>query len=176
MDEITKRIPKNQIKSLIGDCWIQNKYGTNFISNNGWKLHISGTSKNGGKILDIVLPILNSMDIVYKFVVSADVLRKFSKTIQKGKLMTIYPETDGELVVLAMLLDVVLTGKGFKAPHILTDRVLPYGKSNLVYYRNVSKDGMDDRISGIYNQTQEPDPFTGETFKEIPKEELDDKK
>jgi hypothetical protein len=57
----------------------------------GWKLHVSGTSKSALKIARIVLSVLEKWKIDYKIAPSLDFLNNQLTGTQKGKFITIYP-------------------------------------------------------------------------------------
>lgn len=102
----------------------------------GWKLHVSATILNAGRILRAVAPFLNDRKVQFKAPSSLFELMKLNAGIfygynQIGKFITIYPATDNEAVCLAENLH-KLTLK-FGAPSVPFD--FRFRRNSNVFYR-----------------------------------------
>ncbi|MFQ6009997.1 MAG: hypothetical protein ACE5J7_02650 [Candidatus Aenigmatarchaeota archaeon] len=103
----------------------------------GIKLHVSSNLEHSRAVREIVLPILQKYDVTHKIVKSGVGLRDVmgAKESQKGKFITVYPESDKEAVKIAREIDSALAGKKLHGPKIANENKLPGGKSGLVFYR-----------------------------------------
>jgi hypothetical protein len=102
----------------------------------GWKLHISSTILTANRILKLVAPFLSRRNLLYKAPKSLSELDKLNSGIfyrysQVGKVLTIYPRSNEEAVLLARKL-YSLTRR-IKGPAIPFDS--RYRPDGCVYYR-----------------------------------------
>ena len=101
----------------------------------GWKLHISATSRNAEEIIGIVMPILLREGVPFKFAANRKQMAMLNSSDTPrqtaGKFITIYPRDDAQAVRLAQACDQAT--KGLHGPAILSDRALRPG--SLVHYR-----------------------------------------
>ncbi len=101
----------------------------------GWKLHISATSRNAAGGLAAVAPILIGEGVPFKFAATRKqmALLNSSDTPREaaGKFITVYPLDDAQALRLAEVCDVAT--RGLHGPAILSDRALRPG--SLVHYR-----------------------------------------
>lgn len=101
----------------------------------GFKIHVTADSKYAKDVKDIVVPILQKEKILHKVVESAETLENVMTGTQRGKFITIYPESNYQAKEIAKKVDSALVGKGLHGPRIPNDNALPGGRSGLVYYR-----------------------------------------
>ena len=102
----------------------------------GWKLHVSATVLNAGRVLQKVAPVLIDHGVQFKAPSSLKHVIKLNSGLdggysQIGKIITVYPETPDEAVQLARKLH-KLTFR-MAAPEVPFD--LRYSSSSNVYYR-----------------------------------------
>lgn len=101
----------------------------------GWKLHVSATSRTSAETLSRSLPVLRDEGARFKFLVDPTVMREFnSKSFSRsasGKFITVYPRDEASFHRLGRALTDALAG--FEAPYVLTDRRYP--GSRVVSYR-----------------------------------------
>src|ERR1051325_126421 len=102
----------------------------------GWKLHISATILNAPAVLERIAPFLAGRRIQFKAARSlADIASLNSGLVhdytQIGKIITVYPRSDRELIYLARRLHDLT--RGFKAPSVPFD--LRFTDTSNVYYR-----------------------------------------
>lgn len=102
----------------------------------GWKLHVSATVLNAHRVLGKVSPLLSSRGVLFKAPSTLALLRRINSGLhhaysQVGKIITVYPRTDGEAVRLARSLHRLT--RGFAAPAVPFD--LQYRSGSNVYYR-----------------------------------------
>ncbi len=128
----------NRYLPLIDDdsIWRYNRPGNESDLDQGWKLHISATILNAPAILNRIAPVLREGGVQFKAPRSLnDVLKLNSGLLgsysQVGKIITVYPRHDGELVKLARVLH-QLTYR-FRAPAVPFD--LRYYPTSNIYYR-----------------------------------------
>lgn len=115
------------------------RYSRNWSPNDadqGWKLHISATILNAGRVLSRVAPFLRDQDLLYKAPASLSELAELNRGMlygysQVGKFITVYPGTPEEALVLADKL-YALT-KGIAAPTVPFDG--RYRPDGCVFYR-----------------------------------------
>lgn len=112
------------------------KYTNEELPEFGYKIHISATIENYKTILDLVLPFLDDLKVVYKYIYSEkDILFNFSKNedaAESGKLITIYPQnTEDCKSLLSKIYDYL--PKNLDGIYILSDR--NYKDSNVIFYR-----------------------------------------
>lgn len=127
----------------------------------GFKIHISGTICNAKEILNVVLPILFDVDVLFKICKTFSDLSLLNTgyygNSQIGKLCTIYPRTEEELI---QLLDIL-----YKKTKIYNSIEIPsdfrYKNSSIVYYRYGELDlntGMDPLKIDFVDQRQKMIP------------------
>lgn len=112
------------------------KYTNEELPEFGYKIHISATIENYKTILDLALPFLDDLKVVYKYIYSEkDILFNFSKNedaAESGKLITIYPQnTEDCKILLSKIYDYL--PKNLDGIYILSDR--NYKDSNVIFYR-----------------------------------------
>lgn len=74
----------------------------------GFKLHVSATAGNAAEIAGIVLPVLREMRVNHKFVRRVDDYRMVATGGNRGKFITIYPDSDSHASEIAMKIDSLL--------------------------------------------------------------------
>ncbi|MDT4894957.1 MAG: hypothetical protein QOH25_34 [Acidobacteriota bacterium] len=102
----------------------------------GWKLHLSATVLNAGKILERVGPFLAARRVQFKAPRSLRELIRINSGLvygysQVGKIITVYPRTPGEAVSLAKMLHKMT--RRVAAPVVPFD--LRFSAASNVYYR-----------------------------------------
>lgn len=101
----------------------------------GWKLHVSATSRTSAATLRAVLPLLRDANVHFKFLMDpAAMLESNGKSFPRGssgKFITVYPADEREFRAVGDALTDALSG--FDGPHILSDRRYP--GSRVVHYR-----------------------------------------
>ncbi len=102
----------------------------------GWKIHLSATILNAGKVLRSVAPLLQNLQVLYKAPISLEELMKINSGIyysytQVGKFMTVYPKTEDEFVYLTKRLHRLTRNRS--APAVPFD--FKYRNDGCVYYR-----------------------------------------
>lgn len=102
----------------------------------GWKLHVSATVLNAGKMLKKIAPFLASRGVQFKAPRSLKELVKINSGLdygysQIGKIVTVYPRTPEEAVALAKRLHKMT--RRMAAPSVPFDR--RFSPSSNVYYR-----------------------------------------
>ncbi|HTJ72573.1 MAG TPA: class III lanthionine synthetase LanKC [Actinospica sp.] len=125
----------------------------------GWKLHVSATSRTSAETLRRALPVLRDADVRFKFLIDTTTMREFnSSTFSRpgsGKFITIYPADDESFHRIGHALAVAL--KGLDGPYVLSDRRYP--GSRVVSYRYGGFTGMQRlRADGVRDfMIQDPD-------------------
>jgi hypothetical protein len=102
----------------------------------GWKLHVSATVLNAGRVLQKVAPVLAGRGLQFKVPSSLQHVMMLNAGLdgtytQIGKIITVYPHTPKQAVELARQLHKVTSRMA--APEVPFD--LRYGPSSNVYYR-----------------------------------------
>jgi tRNA A-37 threonylcarbamoyl transferase component Bud32 len=101
----------------------------------GWKLHVTATSRTGAATLRQALPVLRDAGVRFKFLMDPAALLEFNgKSFGRGssgKFIAIYPADEARFHAVARALTEALAG--FEGPYILSDRRYP--GSRAVYYR-----------------------------------------
>jgi hypothetical protein len=116
--------------------WRYSRYWLPSDPDQGWKLHISATILNAGRVLSKVAPILRDHDLLYKAPISLGELAELNRGLlygysQVGKFITVYPRSSEEAQMLAEQL--YLVTRGFAAPAIPFDE--RYRADGCVFYR-----------------------------------------
>ncbi|RSM78146.1 hypothetical protein DMH04_33845 [Kibdelosporangium aridum] len=101
----------------------------------GWKLHVSATSRTGAETLRVALPILRDAGVWFKFLMDPAALREANgKSYPRGssgKFITVYPRDEAEFHAVGRALTKALAD--FDGPYLLSDRRYP--GSRVVFYR-----------------------------------------
>jgi serine/threonine protein kinase len=101
----------------------------------GWKLHVSASSRTSEETLRRALPVLLEAKVHFKFLMDTATVREAnSKSYHRGssgKFITVYPVDEAEFLTVARALTEAL--EGFDGPYILSDRRCPGSK--VVFYR-----------------------------------------
>lgn len=102
----------------------------------GFKIHISGTSKNYRYIFSLVIPYLKKSELSFKYLKNdSEILNNLSDLEspgESGKLITIYPKDRTHCIkILDELYDIV--PQSMEGVYILSDR--NYKNSNILFYR-----------------------------------------
>jgi hypothetical protein len=101
----------------------------------GWKLHVSATSRNSAEVLRVALPVLRDAGVRFKFLMDpAAVQEANGKSFPRGssgKFITVYPVDDAQFHEVGRALTEALDG--FDGPYLLSDRRFP--GSRVVFYR-----------------------------------------
>lgn len=101
----------------------------------GWKLHVSATSRTSADTLRRCLPVLRDAGVRFKFLIDTTAMRELnSKSFSRsasGKFITVYPPDEQSFHSVARALTEAL--EGFDGPYVLSDRRYP--GSRVVSYR-----------------------------------------
>ena len=101
----------------------------------GWKLHVSSTVADAGRVLQAVLPVLVAARCAFKFARTPEVLSRMNDAHaareSSGKFLTVYPAADADVPDLARSLDSAT--EGLAGPAILSDAC--YRPMSLVHLR-----------------------------------------
>ena len=101
----------------------------------GWKLHLAATAASAGSVLRRALPVLLDVGAAFKFAGTIDeVVRLNAPAYPRegaGKFITVYPDLDEHVPVLAQRLHEATAGEA--APAVLSDR--RYRPGSTVHYR-----------------------------------------
>ncbi|RSM81247.1 lantipeptide synthetase [Kibdelosporangium aridum] len=113
------------------DDWFVLNPGTQNTPLQGWKIHASATPDNAGRVIDKIFDYCVPRGIQFKFLRSRSALTarvsKYAPRGFSGKLVTIYPEDDGQCERILTELGEILDGE--PSPYILSD--LRWGKGPL---------------------------------------------
>lgn len=74
----------------------------------GFKLHVSATGDNAAEIAGIVLPVLREMGVNHKFARTPEVYVAIATGNQRGKFITIFPDSDQQAAEIAKRIDSLL--------------------------------------------------------------------
>lgn len=101
----------------------------------GWKLHVSATSRTSADTLRLALPVLRDAGVRFKFLIDPTAVRElngksFSRAAS-GKFITVYPRDEECFHAVARALTEAL--EGCTGPYVLSDRRYP--GSRVVSYR-----------------------------------------
>lgn len=124
--------------------WRYNHAGGARLPTQGWKLHVSATVLNAGKVLARVAPFLSARGVAFKAPRSLDELIKLNSGLfygysQVGKIITVYPRTTEDAVSLARGLHALT--RRIAAPAVPFD--LRFGAASNVYYRFGAFDNLE---------------------------------
>lgn len=146
-ESLERYVPTDELKSLVDEMldsnwtvaslgyWCLCRPRSHKLLEQGWKLHIAGTTSTAKDLLVRLVPILVSEGVAFKYcsdltMVRLSTSKNWNRT-SSGKFMTIYPDDDAQAVRLALLCH--SSTRELAGPHILTDR--PYMDSKVVFYR-----------------------------------------
>ncbi|MBU6532332.1 class III lanthionine synthetase LanKC [Streptomyces mayonensis] len=89
----------------------------------GWKIHVSATLENAGRVLDVVAKYCLTERVMFKFIGSRDLLQrrnsKYGDRSGSGKFVTVYPLDDQHFERILHELGDLLDGES--GPYILSD-------------------------------------------------------
>ena len=101
----------------------------------GWKIHVAATILSANDLLLRVAPLLLRHDALFKVPADLDLVANLNSGSggysQIGKVITVYPQSDADAVVLARELH--RASRGFAGPQIPFDE--SYRRNSRVYYR-----------------------------------------
>ncbi|MEW1771950.1 class III lanthionine synthetase LanKC [Streptomyces sp. NPDC086777] len=105
------------------------------VTGEGWKLHVSATSRTSTETLRRALPVLRDAGVRFKFLMDPLAVReangKSFPRASSGKFITVYPADDSQFLAVAAELTEAL--RDFDGPYVLSDRRCPGSK--VVSYR-----------------------------------------
>lgn len=137
-----------------------------------FKIHVSATIYNYKEIFKVVFPVLLQHRVQFKVINGEKHLEKINTGeygySQIGKIITIYPENETELVLL--LEELYRKTKGHSSVEIPSD--FRYKNSEVIYYRYgefIDSGGKDKRIKIIPEDIDNPiSDYSIKRFKEFP--------
>jgi serine/threonine protein kinase len=101
----------------------------------GWKIHVSSSTSCAQDVLRVVVPILVSNDVEFKFSLDVRILSLMNskRWVRQGagKFVTIYPLDQGQFV--SLIEQLYQATRQFEGPYILSDR--RYKDSKVIFYR-----------------------------------------
>jgi serine/threonine protein kinase len=101
----------------------------------GWKIHVSSSTSCAKDVLKVVVPILVSNDVEFKFSLDVRILSLMNskRWVRQGagKFITIYPLDEDKFV--SLIEQLYQATRQFEGPYILSDR--RYKDSKVVFYR-----------------------------------------
>lgn len=146
-EEANRRQPDSshltEFRAEMPGKWRLRRYGHWFVADppgvpelgQGWKLHVSATSRTSAETLRRSLPVLRDAGVRFKFLVDpAEVLEFNSKSFSRtasGKFITVYPPDEESFHTVGRGLTDAL--RGLEGPYVLSDRRYP--GSRVVSYR-----------------------------------------
>jgi serine/threonine protein kinase len=118
-----------------GSPWIAVDHDDVPLPDQGWKLHVSASTRNGKTIIDAVLPVLGEHRCSFKVARDPTTLTRLNQGMlgptQVGKFLTVYPIDDDQAVAIATRL--AEATRGCSGPRVPSDRRLRPDAP--VYYR-----------------------------------------
>jgi serine/threonine protein kinase len=119
-----------------GSLWRYHRVHSREQPRKGWKLHVSATVLNAGRVLQKVAPLLASRGVQFKAPASLKGVIRLNSGLsqgytQVGKVITVYPHTPEDMVHLAKSLHKLTVRMA--APSVPFDR--RYNRNSNVYYR-----------------------------------------
>ena len=112
----------------------------------GWKLHVSATATGVERLFEQVLPCLVDHRAHFKMAADRDAIVKLSDGLfgesQIGKVITVYPRSDAEAVLLAR--ELIVHTRGIAGPVVATD--LHLGEAVYARYGSVRPRIVRDRF------------------------------
>ena len=146
-EDVSRRRPDSahlvEYRATMPGSWRLRRYGYWFVADppgapepgQGWKLHVSATSRTSAETLRRCLPVLRDAGVRFKFLIDPPMMRELnSKSFSRsasGKFVTVYPPDEQSFLAVAEALAEAL--QGFDGPYVLTDRRYP--GSRVVSYR-----------------------------------------
>ena len=146
-EDFSRRAPSGEhlreYQAVVPDAWRTWRRGYWVIAEppgaavvgEGWKLHVSATSRTSAETLRRSLPVLRDAGVRFKFLMDPLAVReangKSFPRASSGKFITVYPDDDTQFHAIASELTEVL--KELDGPYILSDRRCPGSK--VVSYR-----------------------------------------
>ncbi|MBD0672428.1 class III lanthionine synthetase LanKC, partial [Streptomyces sp. CBMA156] len=153
--------------------WVNLRPPGAHLPEQGWKVHVSATIAEAGRVIDQVLAYCLEHELTWKFLRSpATVLAANSKYADRrssGKLITLYPEDEARLVRVLDDLSTLL--KGVQGPYVLSD--LRYGEGPLYlrygsFVERYCTDEHGERVPAMLGPDGEPVPDTRGTVFAVP--------
>lgn len=144
-------------------------YGTP-KTDQGFKLHVSAQFEDTEKVAQIVLPELRRRGVAHKIVDSRQNYQEVMTGTQRGKLVTIYPDSDQQAAEIARVIDQIYRQHNLRGIPIQGERGV--GQSGAVFVRYgqftdrkpglVKPDGsiVPDIRGNQWKPDWAPDPFT----------------
>ena len=146
-ENFSRRMPSSEhmreYRSALPDDWHTWRRGYWIIAEppgapvvgQGWKLHVSSTSRNSTETLRRALPVMRDAGVRFKFLMDPPAVgeangKSFPRA-SSGKFITVYPDDDTQFRAIAAALTQALAG--LDGPYVLTDRRCP--GSRVVSYR-----------------------------------------
>ncbi|MFE9681315.1 class III lanthionine synthetase LanKC [Streptomyces sp. NPDC006285] len=132
-----------EFRAAMPGSWGLRRHGHWFVADppgapelgQGWKLHVSATSRTSAETLRRSLPVLRDAGVRFKFLIDPTEVRELnSKSFSRpasGKFITVYPPDDTSFHDVARALTGAL--RGCEGPYVLSDRRYP--GSRVVSYR-----------------------------------------
>ena len=165
----------------VDDRWISVGYRPERLPEQGWKLHVAASVHTAADVLRATLPTLLEDEVHFKVAATLRHLAALNEGVgglsQVGKFVTVYPADDEQALRLATRL--AASTAGLRGPVVPTDRALRPG--SVVHYRFGGFGDLqlrtalgdvvpalrtpegtlvpDERRSGRYAPTWQPDPF-----------------
>ncbi|GCD44726.1 class III lanthionine synthetase LanKC [Streptomyces paromomycinus] len=122
------------------------------LPDQGWKIHVSATPDNAGKVLDAVQGYCTQHAIPYKFLRGLDVLRrrngKYGDRGSSGKFVTVYPRDEALLSTVLQELGDELDGE--PGPYILSDLRWRQGPLYVRYGGFTARMGRNEAGEEVY--------------------------
>lgn len=119
----------------LDDVWAHADYGGTTLPRQGWKLHVSATEASAGEMLRACAPVLLEARCPFKIARDGAQVRALTSPHcprgNAGKVLTVYPRSDGQAVDIAHRLDAAT--RGLRGPRILNDQ--PLHDASIVHYR-----------------------------------------
>lgn len=142
-----------------GSPWIDADRQDAPLQHQGWKIHVSASTRNAHDVLAAVVPVLLRHRCNFKAAADEDFLATLNSggfgASQVGKFITVYPDSDDVAVEVGA--DLVAVTRGVSAPAVPSDRRLSPNAS--VYYRYGAFTGtwQQDRLGQVDNMVRTPE-------------------
>lgn len=100
----------------------------------GWKIHITASPENAYELAKIILPKLRKWGVNHKVIYNIDLYENWMTSgSQRGKFITIYPNSEAHSLELVIKIDRLLIGKNLTG--LAVPGELSVGKSGLIFTR-----------------------------------------